>query len=264
MPIKSFLSRRSLSRAAAKREKPHPAGRRSPTHLTSRVVIRKPVSWRHRALWGLGLTLLAVLAGYGLYAAGQFSAGYNRFQTGEQIDRLRTENADLRQRGEQLDAALKHTTMQLLVEQGARQTLEAQVRRLEGDLGRVNEDVALFENLFPSDGPDGRPAIRGFRVEPIAATGKPSAWRYRVLVMRGGQPREDFSGEFQLQVRYRLEGREVLAPSSETGRIAKPLVFQRYQRIEGQFQAPAGAMLLGALVRVVENGKSVAEYVYRP
>ncbi len=264
MPIKTLFSRRRLVHAIGKPEKTRLGRRRSQAHLTSRLVIRKPPSWSRRILLGLGLALLVAAAGYGLYAAGQLSAGHDRFQAGARIDQLRTVNADQRQRVMQLDAALKRATTELMVAQGARQALETQVRRLETELSQVNEDIALFENLFPAMGADEQPAIRGFHIAPIAASGTPTAWRYRVLVIRNGQPKTAFSGEFQLQVRYRLAGREILAQNAATGHIAKPLAFQRYQRLDGQFQAPAGATLLGALARVMENGRSVTEYVYHP
>lgn len=252
MPIKSFLSRRVGRRGGLHR--------RGKSSLTARVVIRKPVSLGRRLLWG-GLALAAaLLTGAGLYVAGQHSAGYASIDSALEARALRQENDRLAARAAGLADHLATTTTQLHIEQGARKTLEGQMLRLEEERNRLSRDLALFDNLFPS-GEDGLPAIRGFRIEPAAG---PGAWRYRLLIMRAGNSRGSFAGEVQVQVRYRVDGRDVLARTPDAGNISERVEFDRYQRIEGRFQAPNGAKLLGAVARVVENGRPVAESVYQP
>lgn len=253
MPIKSLLARRTSRRNLAHRK--------TKTHIASRVVIRKPVSWQKRLLWGALVALAAGLTGVGLFLGGQYSVGYDGIGSLLRIRTLVQENALLRDRTAQLSATLEATTTQLHIEQGARKSMEGQLLKLEEERTRLNRDLALFDNLFPSSGAGSQPTIRGFRIEPAGGQG---AWRYRLLIMRPGQTGDSFVGDVQVQVRYRQDGREVLAATPESGRISERLEFQRYQRVEGHFQAPAGAKLLGAIARVVENGKLVAESVYTP
>jgi hypothetical protein len=256
MPIKSFLARRAARRGVFRRK--------GKTQIAARVVIRKPASWRKRVLWGAFLTVVAGLVGVGLFVAGQYSAGHDSFNTLRRLAALETENASLRGKNAELSTALETVTTQLRIDQGARASMEGQIVKLEDERNRLNRDLALFDNLFPSNDAVGRPTIRGFRVEPAATTGNPSSWRYRILIMRPGQTRDTFIGEVQLQVRYRLDGREILARTPESGKLVQRLEFQRYQRVEGHFQPPPGAKLLGAVARVVDNGRLVAESVYRP
>lgn len=256
MPIKSFLARRGARRGISRRK--------GKTHITSRVVIRKPVSWRMRVIWGTLIAIAVGMAGAGLFVTGQYSAGYASIDSAFRLRNLETDNGQLRARAAELSDLLASTTTQLRIEQGARNSMAGQIAKLENERNRLTRDLALFENLFPSNGEDGRPTIRGFQVEPATPSGSPGAWRYRLLIMRPGRTQDTFTGEIQLQVRYRQDGREMLAASQETGKVSDRLQFERYQRIEGHFQLPAGAKLLGATARVVENGRPVAESVFQP
>jgi hypothetical protein len=251
MPIKTILAHRDARRNARRWG--------SKTQLTSKLVIRKPVSPRTRLLWS-GLIGLAIgLLGVGLFVAGQYSVGFDSLGVKLNLRDLKSENETLTQRNAELTSAIDTVSTQLRIEQGARQAMEKQLAQLQDDRERLQRDLALFDNLFPSKGVDGRPDIRVFQIEPDGAD-----WRYRLLIMRPGKGDDNFKGEFQLQVRYRIDGREVAAQSAAEGKLAETLFFQRYQRLEGRFQAPSGAKMLGATARVVENGKSVAESVYRP
>lgn len=256
MPIKSFLARRAARRGVFHR--------RTKRQLTSQVVIRRPASWQNRLLWGGLIAMVAAAGGAGLFVAGQTSAGYDSFSAARRIADLERRNAELRARSDELTAALSTATTQLNIELGAHKSLEAQILKLEDERDRLNRDLALFDNLFPSNDSGDQPTIRGFRVEPASAAGSTGAWRYRLLIMRPGKARGSFAGELRLQVRYRQGGVDRVAETAATGKVREALEFQRYQRVEGQFQAPAGAKLLGVVARVMENDRLVAESIYRP
>lgn len=251
MPIKSFLARRAARRF----------GRRPRHHVASRVVIRKPVSLRTRLLWGGLIAIAVIAAGAGLFLAGQYSAGYASVTSLLRQRELTDENHRLRAQTAELSDTLATITTQLRIEQGARKSMEGQIARLDEERNRLSRDLAVFENLFPSNGEPGQPSIRGFQVE---QAGTPGAWRYRLLLMRPGKPDGSFAGEIRLQVSYRQDGRDVAAQTREAGKVEEAVRFERYQRIEGEFQAPAGAKLLGASARLMENGRPVAESTYRP
>lgn len=214
-------------------------------------------------IWSGVVLLVLALAG-GLFFAGRISAGDNYFKNLSKLRELSSEIDRLGKENHHLTEAYNTASTQLEIERGARKALESQIARLEDERNRLNRDLALFDNLFPTDGQSSVPTIRSFRVEPIIASGAPSTWRYRALVMRGGKATDSFSGTFRLQVRYRMNGQEILANTAEAGRTSEPLELQRYRRIEGHFQAPAGATLLGATAQVMQNGKLVAESRFRP
>lgn len=262
MPLRTFLASRRSARPSQPAESAI-GWRRRKLALAHRVEIRRPVSWLHRALWVMAVAGIALAGGYGLFVFGQRSAGYDSWASGQRIDAVEAENTRLHDGNQALLTSSREMLTQLQIERGARQALETQVLRLEEERARLGRDLALFENLFPASGVDGVPEIRGFRVEPVVAEGGEGTWRYRVLVMRGGDPKDDFQGEFKLLARYRLGSRELAATTATDGRISEALQFRRYQRIEGQFQAPKGGVLLGAVAKVEENGRPVSESVFR-
>jgi hypothetical protein len=259
MPIKRFLAR-----AAARRDKSKPLRRRSHTTIASHVVIRRPVTWQRRLLLWLVLAVAAGSVGIGLFIFGQWSAGFNSLQSASRIYDLKTESARLKDMNAKLSDAYNVASTQLAIERGARGSLEKQIGKLEEERNQLSRDLALFENLFPASGQDSQPTIRSFRIEPVSSPGAPASWQYRILVMQGGQTQVEFKGMFQLQVRYRQNGQEFTARSIDNGNITEPLAFQRYRRIEGRFQPPAGAVMLGATARVMQNGRPVAESAFHP
>lgn len=259
MPIKHFLAR-----TAARRDKQRSLRRRGQTAIVPRVIISRPASWRRRLLLGGALVLVAGTTGFGLYIAGQLSAGYDSLHSAGRIRDLAAENARLEASNAKLTGAYNATTTQLDIERGARKTLEIQVHKLEDERSRLNRDLALFDNLFPTAKQNNLPAIRSFRIEQVVASATPATWRYRVLVMRDAQAQGSFAGEFQLQVSYRLNGQEIQAQTPAAGKVSEPLQFQHYRRVEGRFQVPPGAVIVGATTRVVENGRLIAESVFRP
>lgn len=253
MPIKSFLTGSSLRRGRSGRGKA----------IAPHVVISKPESWSSRVLLASVMAVLAMSLGIGLFFAGQYSAGYAVLQSNSRIRDLAQENSQLRTQVKGLSDSLAATATQLHIEQGARQSMESQLSKLEEERDRLTRDLTLFENLFPSNESSDQPNIRGFRIEP-ASTANPDEWRYRLLIMRPGNHPKDFVGEMQLETRYQANGKVVQANSRESGQVRETLKFDRYQRMEGHFKTPPGTKLLGALVRVVENGRPIAESTYQP
>lgn len=253
------FAKRRLARAAGAR-----ARRPPPTRIASRLVIRDHASWLRRLpLWFLAVSALG-LGGLGIYHWGQLNAGHDRSRSQAEIQALRQELAQLRQREAQLTRQAAASATQLRIEQGARQSLEAQNRQLENDVQHLNQDLALFENLFPAPASDGAPAIRAFRLDPLSPAAGESRWRYRLLATRSAQAAGHFEGQLEVLLKYRLEGREYAVKLPGSGMSPQALKFERHQRVEGRLATPAGARLLGVTVRILENGAIRAEYTHRP
>jgi hypothetical protein len=252
----------AFKRFSARADKTRPRRLRHP--VAAPVVIRHSVSARRRVLTWTLMAMLALALGLALFIAGRISAGDKRLLGNLQGDGLAGQIGQMKSDNARLTEAYNKAATQLEIERGARKTLEAQVGRLEDERDRLNRDLALFDNLFPTDGQSSLPTIRSFRIEPVMSSGTPSTWRYRALVMRGGKSTDNFKGQFRLQVRYRLDGQEVQATSEANGRSSQTIELQRYRRIEGHFQSPAGATLLGATAQVMQNGRPVAESRFKP
>jgi hypothetical protein len=123
----------------------------------------------------------------------------------------------------------------------------------------LREDLAFFESLLPAaaGAPKGTGlVIRSFRVQ--AADDAANVMRYRLLVQQQGKPERDFVGAVQMTVSFLQGGRPftltVPAPSAPDD-PALGLSFRHYQRVEGLFTLPAGAVARSVQVRIVANGE---------
>ena len=143
--------------------------------------------------WGLcGVALLFVLGGLWLAYLWQ------RPLTGAQQLQLRTERAALLQQRFELEAERTQVTSQfnemqraLLTERATRLELEKILTNVQTELGRTQDRLAFFEDLFPP-GPQGALDIRAVEVAQHA-----EGLQYRVLLMRSGKPTKPFVGTLQ-------------------------------------------------------------------
>jgi hypothetical protein len=78
---------------------------------------------------------------------------------------------------------------------------------------------------------------------------KPNEYRYQLLLTQGGQRRQDFKGRLQLVAHVLREGQAASLTVPEAP--AAPIDFRFYQKVEGRFAVPAGAVLKSVDIRVV-------------
>ena len=92
-------------------------------------------------------------------------------------------------------------------------------------------------------------------------------WHYGVLLVRGGNPRDEFAGHMTLQATLSLPAADGGAPRVTTlnlpadqAEAAVPLTlkFKYYQRVEGSIRVPEGARLTALTAQVFENGTAAA------
>jgi hypothetical protein len=141
------------------------------------------------------------------------------------------------------------------VEHAAQEQLAKQVTTLEAETAKLREDLSFFESLLPTPSNAKGVLIRSFRLQ---AEGEPNQMRYRLLVQQSGKPDRDFNGEVELQVSFTQNGRPftMQIPDPATPRDAIELSFRHYQRVEGTFMLPEGAVARSVLVRIVARGQA--------
>ena len=92
-------------------------------------------------------------------------------------------------------------------------------------------------------------------VQPDAA---PRQMRYKALLMQTARSGRGFDGVLQLVVNTRQGGKAggLTVPPSTGARKGEglPVSFRRYQRVEGMFEVPAGAVVTSVQIRVLEAG----------
>ena len=121
----------------------------------------------------------------------------------------------------------------------------------------LKEDLAFFQSLMPAGGKDAPGvSINRARVQPEVVPGE---YRYRLLLVQTGQRAKEFQGNVQLVLNVEQNERKfVVMVPPDAGRNAKEyqVNFKFFQRVEGSFKVPSGAVVKSMQVRVFEMGAS--------
>lgn len=228
---------------------------------TPRVTVRSALPWPLRAFFYFLAATLAAAAGVAIYEYGRAFAGPGPRELVEHNERLAEQ---LREAGAERDrstALANSYEGELKVERAAQEQLAQQVRSLEDEITRLKEDLAFYDSLLPAGKSDKGIVIRSFRLQP---EDEPSRMRFRLLIQQSGKVDHDFVGSVQMEVRFTQKGGTFiyeLPEADATPERAKAfdLSFRHYQRLEGAFTLPAGAVAQSVLVRVLAAGETQAQ-----
>jgi pyruvoyl-dependent arginine decarboxylase (PvlArgDC) len=221
------------------------------------------------------LVALIVAASLIAYSYSRTSTPSDAGSLAAEVERIR---ADAKQAIAERDAKLTLVARlenQQRVDRAAAEQVQAQLRTLENENARLKEDLSFFESLLPTPANAKGVVIRSFRLQalndserenvgtPASASDRksgeaPQALRYRLLVQQSGRPERDFVGAVSLTVSLHQGGRPWVlqlpdATIPEAG--PQPLAFRHYQRVEGTFELPEGAVVRSVLVKIQSNGE---------
>ncbi len=213
-----------------------------------------------RALLGFLFLALAAAVGVGLYEYGRDLAGPDRKELATGLERAQSQVRELRAERDRFAATATALESQIKIERAAQQQLAQQVGELEADRNKLRDDLAFFETLLPTKPGAQGILIRSFRMQ---ADETPTQMRYRLLVQQAGKPDRDFVGAVQMQVSLVQNGHPLTLqlPDPAVPEMARSLElsFRHYQRLEGAFTVPAGAVARSVLVRIVSSGQTKAQ-----
>jgi hypothetical protein len=223
-----------------------------------RVTVRSALPWPVRALLAFLLLAVAAAAGVAIYEYGRSFGGPDRRELQAEVDRLQSKLREVTAERDRFSALSTAHESQLKVERAAQEQLAKQVTTFEVEANRLKEDLAFFESLLPAGTGGKGVVIRSFRVQ---SEGEPHQMRYRLLVQQPGKPERDFQGAVQLQVNFMQGARSMVlsVPDPTAGAAAErqlELSFRHYQRVEGSFTLPAGAVARSVLVRIMAGGQT--------
>jgi hypothetical protein len=229
-----------------------------------RVTVRSHLPWPVRALLGFVVLVVAAAIGVAIYEYGRQITGPDRRELMADIERLQSELREVKADRDRYSALVTAYESQLKVERAAQEQLVKQVSGLEGESNRLKEDLAFFESLLPAGTVNKGIVIRSFRLQP---EGEPNQMRYRLLVQQAGKPDRDFVGSVQLQVNFVQNERSFTLtlpdPASEqAGYGGLELSFRHYQRVEGTFALPSGAVAKSVLVRIMSGGQPQTQQTF--
>lgn len=222
----------------------------------SRVGIRREVKWYWYALlWIVVISVSLAIAGW-MYDAGRRFAGFERAETEKELQGLRDRISALEVTAESATEASRIAEGRLQVELATLEQLTTEVRSLKNENSALKEDLALFDGLVSEAGQT-QPGIRVPRATlEVGETGKV---KYRILILH--QPAKkrarDFSGSLQFYLTLQQEGRNAtITIPPEDGVVPEMFNFsvKHLYRAEGVFELPAGSEVLGAELRLLQDG----------
>ncbi|MBV8211311.1 MAG: hypothetical protein JO133_14745 [Burkholderiaceae bacterium] len=223
-----------------------------------RVTVRSTLPWPLRALLAFITVALAMAAGVVVYEYGRDFAGPDRRDLVEHNEQLADQLHQTAAERDRTSALANAYEGELKVERAAQEQLAQQVRSLEDENTRLKEDLAFYDSLLPAGKGDKGVVIRSFRLQ---AEDETQRMRFRLLIQQSGKADRDFVGSVQMEVRFTRDGGSFIYElpeadaSAERGK-AFELSFRHYQRLEGSFTLPAGAVARSVLVRVLASGET--------
>lgn len=220
-----------------------------------KLAISPHVEWRWRILGGLAALLLTAGVSAVAYEFGsRTAAGGDARALQQRLAALEAEVVELR-------SAAVASESSLQIERVAQQQLAKQVRALEAENGALRDDLAFFEGLIPStETPaDASLRIHRLRIEPDAIVGQ---YRYRMLLVNnGGKGQKEFRGALQLLVKVQGQGGDAIisVPSAaDQGADRFRIEIKHFQRVEGGFSVPPGAVVKAVEARLMQGGEVLA------
>lgn len=243
-----------------------------------RVAVRSELPWRVKAVLLLAAMVLVAL----IVAASLIAYSYSRTPPPadagsftEEVEKVRGHAKQAIAERDGKLALVAQLENQQRVDRAASEQVQAQVKVLENENARLKEDLSFFESLLPTPTNAKGVVIRSFRLQALndserenvstrgaardrKAGDAPQALRYRLLVQQSGRPDRDFVGAVSLTVSLQQGGRPWIlqlpdAAIPDAG--PQPLAFRHYQRVEGTFELPEGAVVRSVLVKIQSNGE---------
>jgi hypothetical protein len=220
-----------------------------------RMAVRTHLSWRWKA--PALLAVLVVIAGMWWWGFdfGQFLGGFNRGAIEQRQAKLEAELTTTRQENARLRAKSAELEADLNVTRGAQSTLSREALDLQSENTQMKEELAFLRTLFSQSGKPGTIAIQRLAAE----RERDDVYRFSMLVVRGGKPEDDFTGQLSLSANLAAAGHTsvlTLPDDQPETAPALQLQFKYYQRIEGTFRVPPGAQVKSLQARVLEPGQS--------
>ena len=220
---------------------------------------RLPWPWRVVA----GLVVLAVVTGmwWWGYDFGQIFSGLDRSEIRDRMAMLESGNAALRNENAQLRARNMQLESELVITAGAQAALSKQAIELQNENSQIKEELVFLQKLVADSNKQVGLSIQRIVVE----REREDAWHYSLLLVRGGNPKDEFDGHVTLQVNVQPAAGSsqppratiVTLPDDQADAAAAlKLKFKYYQRLEGTISVPNGAQVRAVTVRAFESGQA--------
>jgi hypothetical protein len=224
-----------------------------------RMAVRSHLPWQWRVV--AAAVLLALVGGMWWWGFdfGQIFGGFNRKEVEARLVALAGENEKLRTEVRELRARTAQQESELAMTRGAQATLSKQVLDLSNENSQLKEENMFLQKLVADSSKQVGLSIQRLAVE----RERDDAWRYSLLVVRGGNPHDELEGTLSLQFTLQPAGGPATKPTLVTLPDDQPdaapalkLRFKYYQRVEGTIRVPEGALVRSVTARAFEAGRA--------
>jgi hypothetical protein len=189
---------------------------------------------------------------------GQIFGGFNRKEVEIKLSALEAEVAQLRSEAADLRTRTSQQESELAMTRGAQATTTKQAIELQNENSQLKEDLVFLQQLVSDTHKQAGITIQRIAVERT----RENAYRYSLLVVRGGKPKDEFDGHVTLQVALHPDGSSMqpaivsLPDEQPATATTLKLRFKYYQRLEGTFEVPAGTLVRTVVARAFETGQA--------
>ena len=217
---------------------------------SSRMAIRSQLAWYWR--WMLNVLMMAAVGGvvWWLVQNSYRITGFSMEEARQQIETLGADNARMKKELELARGAQMDRDRQLQIEKASQSELARSVTQLQEENASVKEDLNFLRKLMTSGATPEGLSISDLKVE---REGKSNEYRYRMLLLQGGQRKLDFKGRVQVVARV-AQGTSMTNltfPDPTLGDASGAFDFRFYHKVDGRFAIPDGSALKSVDVRIL-------------
>jgi hypothetical protein len=217
-----------------------------------RVAVQTHLPWYWK--WGAAAVAVALITGlvWWMFDAGQKLAGFDKNAAQKQLTELTETREELTKENTRLKSTAAELEQQAQIDKAAQAELTKSYTQVQEENANLKEDLTFFRSIMSTAAsPDGL-SVYNFKLEPDSVTDE---YRYRMMLMQGGQRENDFKGRVQLVVNVIHNGAQESVVLPEADKDKTPgfdVNFKFYQRVEGRFKLAQGVKIKSVQVRVVE------------
>lgn len=217
-----------------------------------RIRVQNHVAWYWKwVALAVGLTLITGLVWW-MFDAGQRLAGFDKDASQRQLTELAEAKQQLTEENGKMRVTVTELERQVQIDKSSQTEITKTLTQLQDENASLKEDLAFFRSIMStSASPDGL-SVYNFKLDEDSSANE---YRYRMMIMQGGQRENDFRGRVQLILNVVTNGvpSVVTIPEGDKDKTAGLDVnFKYYQRVEGRFKLGEGTKIKTTQVRVLE------------
>ena len=197
------------------------------------------------------MVVIGVVIAWWLTDSSYRITGFNRAEARQQIEQFDEENRELKKHVEALKGTLSERVRQVQIEKAAQTELAKNAAQLQDENASLKEELGFLRNIMSAGNVPEGISIQNLKVEPDLQNNE---FRYRMLLIQGGQRKQDFKGKVQIIATFAQNGAfSSLSFPQDAAIKATPaqVDLKYYQKLEGRFKIPEGALLKSLQVRII-------------